>query len=445
MSAKELVAVLWGTEAGRVIADRSGRYRFVYDDAWRGRRDAVPLSLSMPLAAVDHPYRRISAYLWGLLPDNEVVLQRWSRRFQVSARNPFALLAHVGEDCAGAVQFVRPERIEAVRGEGPPEVQWLTEHDVAQRLRRLREDQGAWRSPSDTGQFSLAGAQAKTALLFDGSRYGVPQGRTPTTHILKPPIRDLPGHVENEHLCLSLARSLGLPTAHSEVRRFEDEVAIVVTRYDRLRPGDPALAGAMGGEALSNAHGIVRLHQEDTCQALGVPPTSQYQSEGGPSPLDIVGLLRDHSNEPGADIGTFVAALAFHWLVAGTDAHAKNYSVLIGARGQVRLAPLYDLASALAYPEWDTPRLRLAMKIGSQYRLSEIQPRHWRALWKSLGVDGDAALARTKEMAERLPSLAGDLGKAMKADGLDAKVLSALVKRLAERARACAKLLAAGG
>ncbi|MGE0229774.1 MAG: HipA N-terminal domain-containing protein [Dehalococcoidia bacterium] len=101
MSAKELVAVLWGTEAGRVTADRNGRYRFVYDETWRRLRDAVPLSLSRPLAAAEHPHKSVSAYLWGLLPDNEVVLQRWSRRFQVSARNAFALLAHAGEDCAG--------------------------------------------------------------------------------------------------------------------------------------------------------------------------------------------------------------------------------------------------------------------------------------------------------------------------------------------------------
>lgn len=444
MSAKELVAVLWGTEAGRVIADRNGRYRFVYDEAWRRLRDAVPLSLSMPLAAAEHLHKPVSAYLWGLLPDNEVVLQRWSRRFQVSARNAFALLAHVGEDCAGAVQFVLPERLEAVVGDGPVQVAWLEPHDIAERLRQLREDHGAWRSPSDTGQFSLAGAQPKTAFLFDGSRYGVPQGRTPTTHILKPPIRDRPGHVENEHLCMSLARALGLPTALSEVRRFQDEVAIVVTRYDRLRSGDSVSAGLMGREGASREQGIVRLHQEDTCQSLAVPPTSKYQSDGGPSPLDIVGLLRDHSSDPGADVETFVDALAFNWLVAGTDAHAKNYSVLIAGGGQVRLAPLYDLASALPYPELDTPRLRLAMKIGSTYRLAEIQARHWRALWKSLGVDEDAALWRTKAMAERLPALVGDLGKGMTAEGLDAKVLTALMKRLAGRARACAKLLETG-
>jgi serine/threonine-protein kinase HipA len=216
-----------------------------------------------------------------------------------------------------------------------------------------------------------------------------------------------------------------------------------VSRYDRLRAGDPALAGVMGGVAPAHEPGIVRLHQEDACQALAVPPTSKYESDGGPSPRDIVGLLRDHSSDPGADVETFVDALAFNWLVAGTDAHAKNYSVLIAAGGQVRLAPLYDLASALPYPELDTPRLRLAMKIDSKYRLAEIQARHWRGLWKSLGIDEDAALSRAREMAESLPPLASNLGKRMTAEGLDATVLAPLVNRLVERARACGRLLAA--
>src|SRR6185437_13558152 len=120
--------------------------------------------------------------------------------------------------------------------------------------------------PGDTGQFSLAGAQPKTALLLEKGRWGVPSGRTPTTHILKPPTAELDGHVENEQFCLAVARELGLPAASADVRRFDREIAIVVERYDRLR---------MRG-------GIVRVHQEDVCQALGVMPTTKYESDGGP-------------------------------------------------------------------------------------------------------------------------------------------------------------------
>jgi serine/threonine-protein kinase HipA len=208
--AAELVALIDGQESGRVAQERDGRYRFTYADAWRRRRDAFPLSVSMPMQLATHGHEPVAAYLWGLLPDNENVLEAWARRDHVSARNPFALLGQVGEDCAGAVQLVPPDRVAELRRPGPAEIEWLTEAEVAERLRRLREDQTAWRLPRDTGQFSLAGSQRKTALYYDEGRWGVPSGRTPTTHILKPPIPDFDGHVENEHFCMRLWRREGL-------------------------------------------------------------------------------------------------------------------------------------------------------------------------------------------------------------------------------------------
>jgi serine/threonine-protein kinase HipA len=198
----------------------------------------------------------------------------------------------------------------------------------------LRADHAAWRLPRDTGQFSLAGAQPKTALLFQNGRWGIPSGRLPTTHILKPPTGRFDGHAENEHICLMLARNLGLPTAQSKVMRFKDEIAIVIERYDRQQKGND----------------IVRVHQEDMCQAFGIMPTKKYQNEGGPSAFNIAELLRTYSTDRQEDLDTFIAALAFNWLIAGTDAHAKNFSLLISSR-RVRLAPLYDVASILPYDE----------------------------------------------------------------------------------------------
>src|ERR1700674_4609399 len=228
---EELVAILDGRETGRVVQDDRRRLSFTYNEAWRAAADAYPLSISMPLALAEHGNAKIYPFLWGLLPDNEMVLDHWARKFHVSARNAFALIACVGEDCAGAVQFVRPERLEAILGEAPPPIEWLDDAAIAQRLRALREDQSAWRIARDTGQFSLAGAQPKTALLFEDGRWGVPSGRTPTTHILKPPTGTFDGHAENEHFCLALARRLGIPSASSSVAHFEGETAIVIERY----------------------------------------------------------------------------------------------------------------------------------------------------------------------------------------------------------------------
>jgi serine/threonine-protein kinase HipA len=425
---KELVALLGGREVGRVRQDARGRLVFAYDDRWRRDPAAYPLSLSMPLAAAEHGHAAIDSFLWGLLPDNSQILDRWGRRFRVSPHNAFALISHVGEDCAGAVQFARPERLDLLLGVAPAPVRWLDAAAVAERLQALRTDGSAWRQPGDTGQFSLAGAQPKTALLLEKRRWGVPAGRMPTTHILKPPAGDLEGHVENEHFCLALARELGLPAAASEVVRFEGETAVVIERYDRLRRD-----GA-----------ILRVHQEDTCQALAVPSTKKYESEGGPGARQIAELLRTHSSARDEDLGRFVDALAFNWLVAGPDAHAKNYSVLLAAAGQVRLAPLYDLASALPYPKLDTRRLTLAMKLGGEYRLRAIGARHWRKLAAELRRDHAGVVERVQELAARIPDAAAAVRRRAVAGGLRHAIVGRLPELLAARAAQCAALLARG-
>jgi serine/threonine-protein kinase HipA len=427
---EELSVLLGGVAIGHVVRE-GGRLSFTYDSSYRENLDATPLSLSLPLALSEHPHARIEPFLWGLLPDNERVLERWGRRFGVSARNAFALLAHVGEDCAGAVQFVRRERLGAVVGSGAGSVRWLSERDLAERLRTLRVDHAAGRLDGDAGQFSLAGAQPKTALFFDGVRWGVPAGRTPTTHILKPPVPYLDGHLENEHLCLSLARALGLPGARTQVVRFETERAIAIERYDRL-----STAGADSKTA------ILRLHQEDLCQALGLAPALKYQSDGGPTPAAIAALLRAHSRRPEDDVETFVSALAFSFLTAGTDAHAKNYSLLLGARGQVRLAPLYDLASALPYPDLDPRRLKLAMKIGPSYRVREIGRRHFEALAAELELEPRVVVERTRAQARALREALPEAEERAGREGLSHALVARLFALLAKHLATCEKALA---
>ena len=422
---EELIALLAGREIGRLHREAKARLTFTYDRDWREADEAYPLSLSMPLAAAEHGTGVVEPFLWGLLPDNESVLDRWARKFQVSARNPFALIANVGEDCAGAVQFVRPERLDEVRSGAADKVEWLDETDIAGRLRALREDHAAWRLPRDAGQFSLAGAQPKTALLLDNGRWGIPSGRLPTTHILKPPTGHFDGHAENEHVCLNLARALGMPTAASRVARFGEEIAIVVERYDRVRLGNE----------------IVRVHQEDMCQALAVLPTRKYQNEGGPSVAAIVELLRTHSSARADDVETFIDAIGFNWLIAGTDAHAKNYSLLLSSGPRVRLAPLYDVASILPYDEFDMQKLKLSMKVGGEYRLRDIGLRQWRKLAQEVHIDEGRLIDRLVAMTKQVPDAVADIRAAMRRDGLDQSVVERLEAVLVERAKECGKAI----
>jgi len=421
----ELIVLLASQEVGRVCRDRRGRLTFVYNAEWRTASGAYPLSLSMPLAAEEHGPGPVQAFLWGLLPDNEHVLERWAKKFHVSARNVFALLSHVGEDCAGAVQFVPPDRLDAIRSGEQEQIEWLDQHGIAERLKALRDDHAAWRLPSDTGQFSLAGAQPKTALLLENDRWGIPTGRVPTTHILKPPTGQFNGHAENEHICLAVARAFGLPAALSNVMRFENEIAIVVERYDRLSRGNE----------------VIRVHQEDMCQALGIMPTQKYQNEGGPSAIDIVALLRSQSSDRETDVDTFLRATGFNWLVAGSDAHAKNHSLLIGSGPRVRLAPLYDIASVLPYDNIALQKVKLAMKIGGEYRLRQIGPRQWQKFAAEMRVDADGFIDSLRAMAKQLPDEVALACHDAHEEGLDSPLIDRLRETLTERSNECLRML----
>jgi len=482
----ELLVMMEGRVVARIERVR-GRMTLTYNEAWRAYPGTYPLSLSMPLAAARHPHAPLDSFLWGLLPDNEATLAQWAARFRVSARSCFALLGEVGEDCAGAVQFVAPAALDRVLSAGPGEVVPIPESEIAERLRLVRENAGRTRLDRDTGQFSLAGAQPKIALWSDGKSWGVPAGRMPTTHILKPQMPGWDGLPENEHFCLSLAQAVGLPAVQSSVRRFEDVPAIVVRRYDRVETqglvvaaalraaaaaakaaelsaaGDATGAAAAAAEAaafaadaevmrgFSASAPVYRVHQEDFCQALGVHPSQKYQADGGPGPKAVGDFLRAVVS-PGAgrgakggspnsavtaaeeDVLTFAAALMFNWLIGGTDAHAKNYSLLLGASGLVRLAPLYDIASALAHPHLDPRRAKLAMKIGGEYRLEAIGRDDWVATAAAMRVGADVFFARFADLVDAVEQAVPERLAAARRDGLDHPVLDRLADAILGRA-----------
>jgi serine/threonine-protein kinase HipA len=414
--------------AGSLARQPGGRLQFSYDEEYIARPAATPLSLSMPLSQPTHPDSVVTPWLWGLLPDDPSVLIRWERHFHLSRAVPFALLGtQIGLDCPGAVRFAHPDRIDQIV-HSAGRVTWLTEEDVAQVLRELGRDSTSWLGVGFTGQFSLAGAQAKTALLYQGGRWGIPSGPTPTTHILKPAITGLAGHDLNEHLCLDAARRCGLPAVRSRSARFGDQSAIVVDRYDRYPSGA----------------GFGRIHQEDLCQALGVPPTRKYQNEGGPGPGDIANLFRRAMPTRVAEqaVRGFADALIWNWLIGGTDAHAKNYSLLL-SRGEARLAPLYDIASALPYGDHEK-KLRLAMKIGGDYQLNPHRNR-WPDAARDLGLPAGELVARARELAAAAADAFADAAKAPDVLAQDSALPARLTDLVAERSGRCTRLLGGTG
>ncbi len=410
-----LTVLLSGEIAGTLNADAHGNPLFAYAKEWLANPSAYPLSLSLPLLRPQFAHQDVAAVLWGLLPDNEDLLQRWASHFHVSPRNPAALLAHVGEDCAGAVQFVSDDRLAAVLGGADDAVILLSDEEVAARLAGLRQTRGVGRPNDEVGHFSLAGAQSKIALMKrpDGG-WAIPGGRLPTTHIIKPPSGDYDGFVENEIFCLRLARALGLPAAHVDKMVVKNESAILIQRYDRAE-----MDGAWH-----------RIHQEDFCQALSITPHLKYQNQGGPGPDALADVLWTHSSQPRADVDVLMRALIFNYLIGGTDAHAKNYSLLFGADGAVRLAPLYDISSSFPYPSLQRRKIKMAMKIGSHYKWWDIRLQDWQSTAESMRLDPAATLYTLAEMASVLPPAARELNARLRAEGIAHPVLDHLVSEL---------------
>lgn len=423
------MTILFVCLEGEIVARleaRGSRVTLEYLEPWLSMSGAYPISQSLPLRPLPFAGAAVLNYLWGLLPDNARVLDTWGPLFQVSPRNPVSLLAHVGEDCAGAVQFAREERLQAVLGSSrsAPAVRWLDENELVQRIRHLAADAGAAREGAAEGQFSLSGAQAKTAFFYDSSsdRWGVPEGRTPTTHIFKPAANDFDGFAENEHFCLELARRVGLPSARTHWRLIGGIPTLIAERYDRIALDDR----------------WVRIHQEDCCQALGIHPASKYESDGGPGFRDIMTLL-ESADDPTADRARLMRTACFIYLIAATDSHAKNYSLLLTrgvGRPSMRLAPLYDVASAWPYPKRiPVQKMKLAMRIGAYYRGRQIQTRHFEDLARSCRYPPEELRGSMMELAQVLPDEASALGASMRRQGVAGEITAILVDALAKRCR----------
>ena len=372
---KRLEVLLEGRHIGVLREDARGRHTFAYD---LSEQEAGQLSLSMPRRALPWEGAPVEAYIDGILPDDPSIRQRIARRHGVNARNPFALLTVVGLDCGGGVQFMSLEDDESPVSASlhrlDERIVPIDEEHIGRRLREISgTNQDSWQSGGE--HWSLNGAQDKLALRYTNGQWYEAEGAAATTHIIKPGIRGLHEQAFNEYVCLRTAERLLLPTAKSFYRILGGVPVIVSERWDRIVDETRTPAS------------VSRVHQEDLCQAMGVMTDRKYQSDGGPGAVDIVRFLREQGL-PEQDVTTFFKALVFNFLIAGSDAHAKNYAILEPVGGAPRLSPLYDIASLFAY---DTVRKerRLAMSIGGEYRWERIEVRHWRRFADSCGGASD--------------------------------------------------------
>jgi serine/threonine-protein kinase HipA len=384
-----------------------------YDQDWVASEQGRPLSLSLPFTPGNRPHRGVAvrAYFENLLADSNAIRERIARRFQTGSTDAFALLTEVGRDCAGALQIlpdgVAPGAVTSVQATP------LDDAEVARLLRGTVAPARMQEPGPDAGdlRISVAGAQEKTALLRFNDQWCLPHGATPTSHIFKLPLGlvgnmrlDLGESVENEWLCMEILAAYGLPAARTEPLQFEDMKVLAVERFDRTwRP------------SADGKPWLVRLPQEDMCQATGTPPHLKYEADGGPGMERIMGLL-ETSRQAERDRRMFFQAQVLFWMLCATDGHAKNFSLFLRPGGSYQLTPLYDVLSA--YPvlgegpgKLSPFRAKMAMAVRAKnphWRMRDIQRRHWLAVGERYGVvtpDGRAAQYVIDELAALAPEV----------------------------------------
>lgn len=363
---------------------KKGRMSFKYDPQWLRINGARAISLSLPMQESEISDDTVHAYFDNLLPDADAIRKHMKDRLGIGSDKPFDLLAKVGKDCVGALTFTAtPATGKMPRLSLTP----LSEAEVAQVIRKARLEKMLGMDIDDDFRISIAGAQEKTALTHWEGKWCRPHGSTPTTHIFKPPILhhesmgiDLSSSVDNEWFCQAFMQQLGMNVATSEVAQFEDQKVLIIERFDRRLGVD----------------NILRLPQEDMCQALGKVSGSKYEESGGPSSQQVMGLLSGSQNAF-EDRLAFLKAQIVFWLLAAIDGHGKNFSIALNKDGY-RLTPFYDVLSAYPYlgqGNIQPQKIKMAMKVHSKnthYKWNNIQARHWPEHGKKQGIDKEQTL-----------------------------------------------------
>jgi serine/threonine-protein kinase HipA len=419
-----LAVYLHGRRAGTLERLPQARLRFTYASSYVSA-GAAPISLGLPLREEAFEHAECAPFFQGLLPEGDF-LRAIARTFHVSADNPFAVLAAIGGECAGAIAL--GSTAGPVPGADAPPPRWLDDAELRGLLEELPQRPLALLDEADDEdgiRISLAGAHDKIGVLCEEERIGLTRGAPPSTHILKMPVARVAEPIVDEAYCMALAAAVDLDVAAAEPRETGRHEFLLVRRYDRHRD--------------SAAPANTRVHQEDFCQALGVAPAEKYEGEGGPGAAGCAALLWRASSAPARDIVAFADALLFNFLIGNHDAHAKNYSLLLDGPEAIRLAPLYDLLCTAVFTG---TRRKLAMKYGGENRPGYLRRRHLDRLAGELEVKPNLVRSRAERMIELVGDNAEAARKALPPAFQDRPLLDEIAALIEERRERLAKALA---
>ncbi len=380
----QLMVSLNGIKVATLSKDKNGGLHFSYEQQWMKRPGARPISLSLPITKQKYSGELVYNFFDNLLPDSPSIRNKIQARFNVGSGHAFDLLAAIGKDCVGAIQLSseQPESVKQLH------YKVLSEQDLEKLLQGYKYTALGMENDDDDFRISIAGAQEKTALLKMGQQWAKPIGATPTSHIIKLPMGELPqvgidltDSCENEFICLELARAFGFDVANSEVLYFGKQKVLSVERFDRKYASDGSW--------------LMRLPQEDFCQAMGISSAQKYQSDGGPGITDCLNLLSASSN--GKDRSTFFKTQIFFWLIAAIDGHGKNFSIFLDPENSYRMTPLYDVLSAFPLMNKQSlqpQKITMAMSLkgkNTHWKWKNIQPRHFISTAQNIKYPADKA------------------------------------------------------
>ena len=160
----------------------------------------------------------------------------------------------------------------------------------------------------------------------------------------------------------------------------------------------------------------------------------------------MIQLLRERASDAESDVSRLVEAFVFNWMVGATDGHAKNYSIVLAPEGLVALSPLYDLATAAPYPlqiPWQ--RMRLAMKLGGEYRMSWVRRRHLDRLGEAAAFSEGTIPERAQQLGELILDRISEVRRRGVQAGLDERQVNRWCRALGEHVARCLVLLTTEG
>ena len=374
---KDRLQIIWNKRlVGTLDRHKKGRVVFQYSQDWIGK-ESLPVSLSLPCRKEKFAPAVSTTFFENLLPEsNTRTVLAFNRRF--NKKDTFAFLESFGEDCAGALSIIAEDQEPDFT---PGQYENITQ-ELIETLEKILRDPGSYKLYPEMkhAKFSLAGVQDKLPVYIKGTQFYLPKNSgSATTHIIKPINAGFTDIPRNEAFCMELAQRSGFLIPNSKIMKVGDHELFVVDRYDRQEINKE----------------IVRIHQEDFCQAMGYPAERKYQETGGPGFIECRELIDEYlSNQGATNRLLFIRMMAFNYIIGNHDAHGKNFSILHNKGFE--LAPFYDLVSTQVYPLDN----KFAMAIGQTFRLDRIKEHSFKIFAKDMNVRPKLLTSLANEVCE---------------------------------------------